>query len=53
MQKPPQSQAEVLNWMSAYLAEKLNQAARNQDWAKVTATSKIIKAVNECMEELK
>ncbi len=50
---PPKSQTEILNWMSIFLVKKLNQAAQNENWATVTATSMIIKAVVECMEEIR
>ncbi len=50
---PPKSQTEILNWMSIFLVKKLNQAAQNEDWARVAATSMIIKATLECLQEIK
>jgi hypothetical protein len=52
MQKSSPTQAQILNWMSAFLAGKLNQAAQNEDWARVTAVSMIIKATLECLSEI-
>ncbi len=53
MQKALPSQIEIFNWMSVFLVEKLNQAAQDEDWARAAATSMIIKAVVECMEEIR
>lgn len=52
MQTHTPTQAEVLDWMSIFLAEKLNQATQDKDWTRVTAILSIINAIAECMEEL-
>lgn len=52
MQKSLPTQAETFRWMSVFLAGKLNQAAQNEDWARVMAISTIIKATLECLSEI-
>ncbi len=51
MQKALPSRIQVFNWVSIHLAQKLNQAAQNEDWTMVLVISSILTATLECMEE--
>lgn len=53
MQKSLPSQTQLLNSMSVILFKKLNQATHNQDWARVTAISSVLKATLQCLQEVK
>lgn len=53
MQNSPPTQAQILNWMSVFLVEKLNQATQNEDWARVLAILSAIKATLQCLQDIK
>lgn len=53
MQESLPNQREILNWMSLFLVEKLNQATQNEDWARVTAILSAIKATLQCLQDTK